>query len=775
MPLKLSYLVRIVCLVFLIGTVPTLTVSAEQGDLGMVNGAVMDEVGGVLPGVTITAQNSSTGLVRSAVSGPNGAYTMRLPAGSYEVIAALPGFQAASSTVTVGSSPTLRDFTLEIAALAETVNVTRSDQTLATVPNSVALVESDQIDFAQRKASLDEALRGIPGLLVQNRRNYGLSGGVGLSIRSPQPRFGLRGIAIVQDGIPITTADGTTEPSNIDLGSVRRAEVIRGPNSVLYGNSAGGVISLFTEIDQTRRFTVRPDVQVGSNGYNRQQIRMDGHNNSGTEFMGSFSRFETDGWREHSAAEIRQTNIVVRQALSAGTRLTGIFNHYNSPFAENPSMMSLANARTDPRGTRFIAQKQHWGEATEQGQYGATIEHSFGTQMFRATGWGVTRELAASNPFRWIDLNRAGGGFRSEYLGTQGIVQWSMGVDVSSQGDQRAEYGNKTDWLTTPVWVKGDLDIRQLEDVLSAGPFAQISVTPHSRVTVTAGIRYDYYNFSVTDQDLADGDDSGERTMNAASPSVGLTFAATPTVNLFTNLSTAYQTPTTVELSNRPEGGGGFNQLLDPERIRSFEVGLRGLLEPARLQYEVAVYRARLLDAFVSQESADEQTFFSNAGESARNGVELSLNWRPVSRVRARMAYTHQDFTFERFVTSSGTNYSGKLEPGAPPNRLFAGLDYAASGFRTSASVRWVDDFFVDNGNTVSNWASKVVDLRFGFDSLFGNTDLRPFFGIDNLFNERYNSSVIVNAYGPPGAKRYFEPSPSREFYVGMTVGFGVN
>ena len=224
MPLKLHYLVRIVCLFVLVVVGSTPTASAEQDDLGMINGAVMDEVGGVLPGVTITAQNSSTGLVRSAVSGPNGAYTMRLPAGSYEVTAALPGFQAPSSTVTVGSSPTLRDFTLEIAALAETVNVTRSDQALATVPNSVALVGSDQIDFAQRKASMDEALRGIPGLLVQNRRNYGLSGGVGLSIRSPQPRFGLRGIAIVQDGIPITTADGTTEPSNIDLGSVRRAE-----------------------------------------------------------------------------------------------------------------------------------------------------------------------------------------------------------------------------------------------------------------------------------------------------------------------------------------------------------------------------------------------------------------------------------------------------------------------------------------------------------------------------------------------------------------------
>ena len=757
-------------LVVILFTYVGVIANAEQAT-GTLTGTVTDELGGVLPGVTISASSAATGLTRSAVSGPGGNYEMNLPAGSYEIEATLPGFQGSMATVTVGmSTAEEQDFMLVIASLAETVTVTRSEQTLASVPNAVALVQQDEIDFAQRKASMDEALRGIPGLFVQNRRNYGLSGGVGLSIRSPQPKFGLRGIAIVQDGIPITTADGTTEPSNVDLGSVRRVEVIRGPSSVLYGNSAGGVISLFTEIDPSRRLTIRPDVQIGSNGYNRQQMRIDGHNDSGTEFMGSFSRFETDGWREHSAAEIRQTNIVVRQALSTGTRLSAIFNHYDSPFAENPSMMNEQNARIDPRGTRAIAVRQHWGEATEQGQYGATLEHSFGRQLFRATGWGVSRDLFASNPGRVIDLARKGGGFRSEYLGTNGIVQWSMGVDVSAQSDTRMESQNKT----TPEdgHLRGNLLVQQLEDVLSAGPFAQLSVTPHDRVTMTAGVRYDYYNFSATDQKLDDGDQSGERTMNAASPSVGLTFSATPTLNLFTNFSTAYQTPTTVELSNRPEGEGGFNQLLEPERMRSFEFGLRGLVEPARLQYEIAVYRARLLDAFVSQEGADEQTFFSNAGESSRNGVELSLSWRPVSRLSARMAYTYQDFLFQKFVASNGTDYSGKFEPGAPPNRFFAGLDYAAPfGLRSSASVRWVDDFFANNANTASNWAYTVVDLRFGFDGLWGNNDVRPFLGIDNLFNERYNSSVIVNAWG----KRYFEPSPSREVYLGLTIGFGPN
>ena len=172
-------------------------------------------------------------------------------------------------------------------------------------------------------------------------------GGIGLSIRAPQPRFGLRGLAIIQDGIPITTADGTTEPGNVDLGSVGRIEVIRGPSSVLYGNSAGGVINLTTTFDTSRPLTITPDIQFGSYGYNRQQVRLDG-GTAGTQFMASVSRFETDGFRQNSAAGITQANIVVRREVSANTEIRGVFNLYDAPFAERASILNEADARADP-------------------------------------------------------------------------------------------------------------------------------------------------------------------------------------------------------------------------------------------------------------------------------------------------------------------------------------------------------------------------------------------------------------------------------------------
>ena len=164
------------------------------------------------------------------------------------------------------------------------------------------------------------------------------------------------------------------------------------------------------------------------------------------------------------------------------------------------------------------------------------------------------------------------------------------------------------------------------------------------------------------------------------------------------------------------------------------------------------------------------KVYFANAGETSGNGVELLLEWVPDPSLSARVAYTYQDFVFDSFVLN-GNDFGGNIEPGSPPHRVFAGVTHRSPfGLTSIAQLRWVDDYTINNQNTVYNWGYKVFDLRFALDSMFGNTDVRPFFGIDNLFGERYNSSTITNAWGG----RYYEPSPGREIYVGLSVGFGV-
>jgi iron complex outermembrane receptor protein len=764
------------------------TSAGQQAQGATIRGNVQDESGGVLPGVTVTAISRQTGRSRSVITSSRGDYQMSgVDVGKHEVIGMLPGFRGQLATVTVdGISITNLDIVLVIAPIAETVTVMRTDQELSVVPQSVSMVQRDQIEYAQRRTSLDESLRGIPGLFVQNRRNYGLSGGIGLSIRAPQPRFGLRGLAIIQDGIPITTADGTTEPGNIDLGSVGQITVVRGPSSVLYGNSAGGVISLNTTFNTSRPLTITSDIQFGSHGYNRQQVKIDGGNDR-NQFMASISRFQTDGFRQNSAAEITQVNTVARRVLSANTEIRAVFNLYDAPFAESSSFLDEADARAEPMRSssgeclagaclaRGVALARHWGENTNQGQGGLTIEHRFSdTQRFRSTGWGMWRGLDVIGAFQNIELNRTGFGFRSEYLREMKVgsvdVEWATGFDISSQNDDRKEFAQVPPSVSGQDSTNGKLQIDQTEDVLSAGPFAQVIIIPYDRVAFTAGVRWDYYDFSAGDRKLDDGDQSGDRIMDAISSSVGVTFTTASGVNIFTNFATAYETPTTVELSNTPTGEGGFNQDLEPQDLSSFEVGLRGLVESARLRYEAAVYFSTVDNALVTFQNALSQDFFENAGKSSRDGVELLLEWLPSSSFDARLAYTYQDFVFEKFTTDSD-DFSGQSEPGAPPHRIFFGFNYSAPfGLRSGATVRWVDAYTLNNANTAFNWAHTVIDLRFGHETTWRDTDVRSFIGIDNLFDGRYNSSAIINAYGA----RYYEPSPGREIYAGLMFGFGV-
>jgi iron complex outermembrane receptor protein len=755
------------------GLAPGLSAQAGQGG---VRGSIQDETRAVLPGVTVSARNTQTGASRSVVSDAAGRFELaNLPAGTYEIDSVLLGFSSRTTVVTLGPGETRSlDLVLEISPLTESVNVTRTDQARRVVPTAVGIIDGDEIQFAQRQEALAETLRGIPGMFAENRRNFSMAGGVQATIRAPMVGFGMRGIQVLQDGIPLTTADGTTQPTNLDLGAAGQMEIVRGPNSVLYGNAAGGVISLRTEFPLANRLWIEPDIQFGSFGYQRQQVKAQG--TSGRfSYLVNANRMQTDGYRRNSAGDVRRANVVLRGAMSSDTEIRGVFFLFDMPFGESASTLDLATARNNPSSVRQIAIDQGWGEMATQGQGGVTLEHHFGDgHMIRATGWATGRSVWNPIPGRIVDLGRKAGGLRSAYSGRRELgrmpVTWTTGLDISYQGDGRVEFVNAGVPAGGSMTTEGPRILDQLESVRSFAPFAQVTLTLRPQWFLTAGVRYDYYDFTATDQFLSDGDDSGGRTLDAASPMAGLTFAASDELNLYTNFATAYQTPTTVELSNKPTGEGGFNEDLNPADLRSFEVGARGLIRGGQIRYEVAAYFSTLDDAFVEQQRPDEQTYFRNAAAASRNGFEGRVDWTPIAPVRAYLSYTRQNFTFDRFE-AGGANFSGNTEPGGPPHQLYLGGSYEAPfGLRSTLQYRWVDEYFVNNANTFTNWSYQIVDLRFGLNRRWNGVDLRPFIGIDNLFSERYNASSIPNSFG----NRFYEPSPGREVYVGVRVGAGL-
>ncbi len=676
------------------------------------------------------------------------------------------------------------------------VTATREARPKGRVPYAISVLGQNEIQRGQAGLSLEEALRAVPGVVVNNR--YNLSQGDRISMRGLGSRsaFGVRGIKIILDGIPLTMPDGQSQLNNLDLNAIGRIEILRGPSSALYGNAAGGLINLQTQAAANAPFRVQPQFLAGSDGLQKWQTKLSGALGKHNYFV-NVSKLQLDGFREHSAARFASLNAIGRHEISNRIKLTTVFNYYDTPYLLNPSSRSQAELATSPTATRFFIKQQAAGKKLWQGQAGATLKYG---DALEVTLYGLSRELRNPIPGRIVELDRTSGGVRSVFgkrfaLGNTS-VRWLLGADYEMQSDDRREFGNEgipQEQVGTAeanrmfaLLQYGSKLLDQKEEVFGLGPFTELELALRSNWIVTLGGRYDRYKFEATDQLLNGGvDASGTRVMEQFSPMLGLTYRPNDVLSLYTNYATAFQTPTTTELSNQPTAEGGFNPDLQPETLRSFEFGVKGLWPQKNFEWDVAFYTMdveQMLIPYQIQNASSDEIFFRNAGAARNRGFEVSCEWQPAPQLRAALAYTFMNFEFKDFVVETASNVRAQLAgnevPGVPPQHLFASLLYEhASGVYGELEAQWTDEYFTNDFNGPApgsnaaqsnfiNASYRTVDLSLGLARSFKKIGIDFFFGVNNLFNERYNGSIVPNAQ----ANRFFEPAPLRNWYVGGSV-----
>jgi len=183
-----------------------------------------------------------------------------------------------------------------------------------------------------------------------------------------------------------------------------------------------------------------------------------------------------------------------------------------------------------------------------------------------------------------------------------------------------------------------------------------------------------------------------------------------------------------------------------------------------------AAYHMNVRNTILPFQVADGEgrEFFRNAGESRHRGLELSASTR-FGVHSAMLAWTFNDFVF----TDDGdanTAYEGNQLPGVPRHHVFASVRLVpVRTVNIDVEVDHTGEYFANDGNTATNDAATVMDVRVQFEARVGNAVLRPFASINNLTSTRYNSSVVVNGFGG----RYFEPAPPRNVYLGFALATG--
>jgi len=271
------------------------------------------------------------------------------------------------------------------------------------------------------------------------------------------------------------------------------------------------------------------------------------------------------------------------------------------------------------------------------------------------------------------------------------------------------------------------------------------------------------------------------------SPQLGVVFRPTLLTAIYGNYSTAFQTPTTSELSNQPTQAGGFNPDLEPERLRGFELGLKGYLSDGTLSFDAALFAyqiSNMLQPFQIDDPDTDEIYYRNAGETRNRGLELKLNWTPRREINLSLAYTGMRFEFSDYKVVNEVDgrpqsfqLAGNEVPGVPPHHLFAALSLAhpGSGSFIEVNGQWNAQFYGNDLNgpaagslkSISDFVNDdygIIDLRAGIEYLGKPFGAIVFIGLNNVFDARYNGSIVPNAFGD----RFFEPAAGRFWYIGL-------
>ena len=653
-----------------------------------------------------------------------------------------PGFVWAEDQVSEGAGSG------EAKVLNEVfVTATKEEETVKDIAGDVGVIKKETIDNTTSNG-LHEVLKFMPGVTVQNR--FGTDD-VNISIRGSGIRqgFGVRGIQVLVDGIPLTEPDGQTRLDLIDMATIERIEVVKGPASTIYGgNASGGVVNLITKKGKPGSgFNAESGLWVGSYGSGKVYASVYGSEGRIRYFAG-LSHSNNDGYRDHSDSDGQKfnANMVIEPNDRSSLQFFIAAGTVNLLI---PGGLTKTQMEQNPQQANTTAVNRGADRNDDRFRLGILYENQLLTHL-KATvsGYWDWRQLEHIPVFRFLDISRVGTGGDFRLLYDQPIGRFANKLIVGTSLQYQSQRENDFNSSIPGGGVRGVLLANEKQFLDNFGVYIQdqFFITPD--LSVTAGVRYSDYSFELEDLFLSDGDDSGNRSFDRFTPRVGVNWSPVKDISLFANYSTAFQTPTVSELTSG--GGTGFINL-NPEKIDNYEVGSRGNFSLFGLpaSFELTLFRMDIKDKILS-ETVGFVTTFRNSGDTRHQGVSAGLGVDITRSLNAQVSYTYSNF---KFVDGA---FNGKRVPGQTPHQVLAALYYkhflhGNAYFRTGVELRHSDDYFVDDLNTASNddWSTVALKMEYKRDQF------KAGLVVDNLTDEIYSDAVSINR----GLGDYFNPA----------------
>ena len=218
--------------------------------------------------------------------------------------------------------------------------------------------------------------------------------------------------------------------------------------------------------------------------------------------------------------------------------------------------------------------------------------------------------------------------------------------------------------------------------------------------------------------------------------------------------------------------------------IINYELGIRGWWNSPNIYSNISIYQMNISDMLISYQSENEEDFYRNAGSAVNLGFEFDLEFHPLNNLYFLSSYSFINFKFDNYLVEQiisevkkETQLEGNYLPGVPKHKIALSAQYSFPfGISSIFSFSWTDKYYTNDFNGPSDGSENLTDYINDSYSLFNFSLLYPIkinfaeflikLNVDNLFNIRYNDSIVPNAFG----NNFFEPAPGRTYNISVSA-----
>ncbi|PUA29350.1 MAG: iron transporter [Cellvibrio sp. 79] len=605
-----------------------------------------------------------------------------------------------------------------------------------------------------------ELLTTIPGVQVDSRTNYAQDTRISLRGFGARSAFGVRGIDLLVDGIPMSTPDGQGQLSSVMLDTVTAAQVLRGPLASLYGNSSGGVISLQTSAPERSLLSVAGT--SSDQGLERYQMQGD-FRQGDFALRGQLADTRLDGDRPHSAAEREQAAVQLFYNIADDLDLRVKHEQSDDPLLEDPLGLTPEQWHADPWQKNSLAETYNTRKSIKHQQTSISLREEDGATRWQTSLWQGKRDITQYLGFVGDGIAGSGGvvDLARDFAGgsatvTRSAALFSMPIELSV-GAEMAQMEDRRRGYVNNLGVAGDLRRNELGEVSSRDLYSLIQLNPVQQFTIYSGVRRTWLDVAVDDYFIVPGnpDDSGARDYREHSYAFGGNYQFDNYWEIFASTGRGYETPTLTEMAYSANATG-LNIQLEAAINRQHQWGLQYHQEN-QLQVSLTHFIINTENEIVVDQSVNGRTSFRNAAETEREGVELFARFtlNELWQLQASAQSMQADY--------SAGQWDGKQLPGVAREQYQVGVEWLPLGsklLQVNLTAQHRSRIFTADNNQVAAPGFHTMDFSIQGEYAIQSWGINWWLKLANLSDENYVGSVVVNQSNG----RAFEPALGRNF-----------